>query len=189
MSDDIAKSTNKSRKQNPPKYLLLGEILRPHGIRGELRVRILTDYPERINNLEQVYVGKSPNTTTATAYFVQHMRMHQDYGLLKLKSIDDRDAADKLRQLFVMIDLDNAIPLDEGEHYLFELVGLKIQTEDGEYFGELTEVLETGANDVYIIASPKYGEVLLPVIEDVVLNTDVDAGVITVKIPDGLLPS
>src|SRR5215213_9192954 len=93
-----------------PKYLLLGEILRPHGVRGELRLRILTDHPERITELEQVFLGDDTNDDNVTIYHVQHMRMQNEYGLLKLKGIDDRDEADTLRGLFVMVDLENAVP-------------------------------------------------------------------------------
>lgn len=171
-----------------PAYLLLGEILRPHGVRGEVRMRILTDYPERINQLERVYVGDALEDMSPAPYTVEHMRMHQDYGLLKLKGVDDRDAADLLRELFVMIDIDNAIPLEEGEFYLFQLIGLTVRTVEGETLGELVDVLETGANDVYVVSSSGYGEILIPVTDDTILDTDIDAGVVTVKLPDGLLP-
>jgi 16S rRNA processing protein RimM len=171
-----------------PSHLLLGEILRPHGVRGEVRMRILTDYPERINQLERVFLGKSPDDTAPTPYSVEHMRMHQDYGLLKFKGVDDRDDADLLRNLFVMIDMANAVPLEEGEFYLFQLIGLTVQTVEGETLGELVDVLETGANDVYIVDSPTYGEILIPVTDETVLKTDIDAGIVTVKLPDGLLP-
>ena len=78
-----------------PEYLLLGEVLRPHGVRGELRLRILTDHPERINDLERVYVGRDPSKPGAQPYSVEHMRMNVEYGLLKLKGIEDRNEADR----------------------------------------------------------------------------------------------
>lgn len=187
-NDTTNKKVQTKKRETPPKYLLLGEVLRPHGIRGELRVRILTDYPERINDLGYVYIGKSADTTTATSYEVEHMRMHQAYGLLKLKTINDRDEAERFRQLFVMINLDNAVPLDEGEFYLYQLIGLNVQTEDGAHLGEVSDILETGANDVYVINSPQHGEILLPDIPDVILKMDVEASLITVRIPEGLLP-
>jgi 16S rRNA processing protein RimM len=172
-----------------PKYLLLGEVLRPHGIRGELRMRVLTDHPERISQLEHVYVGRDPNATDVQTFRVEHMRMHQDYGLLKLVGIDDRDQADMLRQLFVMIDLDHAVPLEEGEFYLYQLIGVNVQTAEGEALGTITEVLETGANDVYVVNGSKYGEILIPVLDETIVSTDIKAGVVVVKLPDGLLPS
>ena len=176
--------------QSPaPKYLLLGEILRPHGVRGEVRLRILTDHPERIAELEQVFLGDDADADEVTIHHVQQMRMQNEYGLLKLKGIDDRDEADTLRGLFVMVDLENAIPLEEGEFYLYQLIGLKVNTHDGQELGTITDVLETGANDVYVVDSPQYGEVLIPVTDETILETNVNAGFVRVKLPDGLLPS
>lgn len=172
-----------------PKYLLLGEVLRPHGVRGEVRMRILTDHPERITELEAVYIGKSVEDSKVTTYTVEHMRGHQEYGLLKLKGIDDRDAADRLRGLFVMVDIANAVPLEEGEFYLYQLIGLRVETHDGQTLGTLTDVLETGANDVYVVQSPTRGEVLIPVLESIIVKTDIASGVVTVHLPDDFFPS
>jgi 16S rRNA processing protein RimM len=87
------------------------------------------------------------------------------------------------------VAIGDAIPLDDGEVYLYQLVGLTVQTEAGETLGKLTEVLETGANDVYIIDSPKYGEVLIPATEETIRSTDINTGLMIVALPDGLLPS
>lgn len=173
----------------PPAYLLLGEILRPHGIRGELRMRVLTDYPERIATLEHVYLGAGVEARNIQRYVVEHLRMHQGYALLKLKEIETRNDAELLRDLFVMVSHDEAIPLEDDELYLYQLIGLAVHTTEGVVLGSITEVLETGANDVYIIASPDYGEILLPVIPSTVLNTDLEKGIVTVRVPEGLLPN
>ena len=172
-----------------PAYLLLGEVLRPHGIRGELRLRLLTDYPERIAKLETVYLADNPEPKKPRSYRVQGMRRNGDYGLLKLHDIDDRDQADRLRGLFVLVDMEHAVPLEAGEFYLYQLLGLTVQTEAGEILGTLTELLETGANDVYIIDSPRYGEILIPVTEETIVKTDISAGILVVNLPEGLLPS
>jgi len=171
-----------------PKYLLLGEVLRPHGVRGELRVRLLTDYPERIDQMEHVYLGSGPDDETPQTYDVEHMRMNTPYGLLKLKGIDDREDADTLRSLFVMVDLEHAVPLEEGEFYLYQLIGLTVKQQDGQTLGQITDVLETGANDVYVVNSPRYGEVLIPVTDETIVSTDIAAGELIVNLPDGLLP-
>jgi len=176
------------RDSATPEYLILGEVLRPHGIRGELRVRILTAHPDHLSELETVYLGRDPMKSTATVYRVEHIRMHQAYALLKLKGIDDRDQADRLRTLYVMAALEDAVPLEDDEFYLYQLIGMAVETVDGEKLGTVAEVLETGANEVYIIDSPKYGELLVPVLDDVVLKIDTDASLIIVKLPDGLLP-
>lgn len=114
--------------------------------------------------------------------------MNQNYGLLKLKELDDRDQADLLRALFVMIPIEQAVPLEEGEFYLYQLIGLTVQTTDGQVIGTIREVLETGANDVYGVESEQYGEVLIPVIDEIIVKTDIEARVLTVKLPEGLLP-
>ncbi len=176
-------------KPSRPKYLLLGEILRPHGIRGELRVRLLTDYPEHMAELEHVYLGRDPEVEEVSTYRLDHIRLHQGYGLMKLGGVDDRTQAENFRELFVMIDLEHAVPLEDDEVYLFDLIGLRVQSERGESLGTLSEVLETGANDVYVVDSPVYGEILIPVTDETILETDLDAGVVTVRLPDGLLPS
>jgi 16S rRNA processing protein RimM len=171
-----------------PRFLLLGEILRPHGVRGEVRMRLLTDYPERIAQLEYVYIGSSPDAAEPARYVVQHMRMHQNYGLLKLETIDDRNAAERLRALMVMVTLEDAVPLEADEIYLYQLINLTVQTKAGETLGVITDVLETGANDVYIIDSPTYGEVLIPVTTETIVKTDIEAGIVIVQLPEGLLP-
>lgn len=172
---------------NAPHFLLIGEVLRPHGVRGELRLRLLTDYPERINKLKTVYLGTDPTSSEATPYVVQHLRMNQEYGLLKLKEIDDRNQADLLRQLYVMVPLENAVPLEEGEFYLYQLIGINVQTADGTPLGVISDVLETGANDVYVVTSPQHGEVLIPVTEETIVKTDIAAGLVIVNLLEGLI--
>lgn len=81
------------------------------------------------------------------------------------------------------------MPLEDGEHYLYELIGMEVCTEDGELLGEIQEVLETGANDVYIVNGQQLGEVLIPVTNETILSTDVITKRIVVRLPEGLLPS
>ncbi len=172
-----------------PAYLLLGEILRPHGVMGEVKMRVLTAYPERLSELESVFLGSSPDGDDAREYAVERVRMNREYALVKLREIHDRTEADKIRDLYVMVELEDAIPLEEDEFYLYQLIGLTVKTVEGETLGALTEVLETGANDVYIVDSPQYGEVLIPATPETIIQTDISGGVVIVKLPDGLLPS
>lgn len=183
--------TDQSSQSNSttPEYLLIGEILRPHGVNGEVRMRVLTHHPEHLAELETVYLARRPDSTQVTPYELEHVRMHQGYALLTLKGVNDRDKADLLRQLSVLVAMEDAIPLDEGEVYLYQLIGLEVKLESGERLGEITEVLETGANDVYIVKSPQYGEVLIPATDQTILHIDVESASMIVKLPDGLLPS
>ncbi len=172
-----------------PHFLLLGQVLRPHGVRGELKIRVLTDYPERMTELETVYVGADPQAAHPRGYRVEQIRPQNEYRLLKLAGIDTRDEANRMREMFIMVALQDAVPLEEGEFYVYQLIGLKVRTETGQDLGTLTEVLETGANDVYIVDSPAYGEILIPALADTILKTDVEAGVLVVKLPEGTLPN
>lgn len=171
----------------PPRFLLIGEILRPHGVRGELRMRILTDYPERITELGKVYIGEGVDAKAPAVYAVEHMRMHQNYGLLKLEGINNRTDAEIFRQLYVMVSIEDAVPLEEGEFYLFQLIGLDVRTADGEQLGKIIDVMETGANDVYIVESARYGELLIPVTDETIIETNIEQGFVAVNLPEGLI--
>lgn len=178
-----------AQSSKQPEYLLLGELLRPHGIRGELRMRVLTDYPERIKQLKQVYLGDATDHRHVTPYKVEATRFHKAYLLIKFEEIKDRNDADTLRGQFVMIDIDNAVPLEDDEFYMFELIGLTVKTESGAVLGTVRDVMETGANDVYIVKGKEHGELLIPAHDETLIEFDFEARVVIVRLPDGLLPS
>lgn len=171
-----------------PYYLVLGKVLRPHGVRGELRIQLMTDYPERISTLEFVYLGSDPMQEEADRYHLIAMRRNKGYGLLTLQGIQDRNTADTLRDLLVMVDIANAVPLNDGEFYLYQLMGMQVYTDDGKVLGSITDIIETGANDVYVVQSDDYGEVLIPITDETLIETHISARKIIVKLPEGLLP-
>lgn len=175
-------------ERKTPKYLILGEILRPHGVRGEVRMRIVTDYPERLSQLKTVYLGKSPEDKKIAPAKLTHVRFHKDYALLTFKGYNNRDEADALRSQLVMVDLENAVPLEEGEYYLFQLIGLTVVSNDAP-IGIVKEVIQTGANDVYVLDSDTLGEVLIPAHDETIVKIDFDTEIITMNLPEGLLPS
>lgn len=177
---------DKSSSEQIP-FLLLGRVLRPHGIRGELRLEILTAYPERIVTGKRLFIGTDPKKPeSATEYTVVQSRKHQHFLILQLEEITDRNDAELMRNLYVMVPPEEAVPLEEGEFYLYQLIGLTVHTDEDELLGELTEVIETGANDVYIVQGPR-GEVLLPAIDECILDIDFDNQTMTVHLLDGLL--
>ena len=171
-----------------PKYLVLGEILRPHGIKGEVRMRIVTDYPERLPELDSVYIGKSATDKDIARLGLKRVRFNKNYALLTLEGCCNRNEADRLRGKVAMVDIDDAAPLEDGEYYLFQLIGLQVVAGD-ETVGRVKEVLQTGANDVYVVEGGKYGEVLIPAHAETISSIDFDAEVITMSLPEGLLPS
>ena len=168
--------------QSPePRFIAVGRVRRPHGVRGELRVELLTNYPERLSHHEVLYLGEE-----LRPYPLESVRFHQDVALIKLVGCEDRDQADLLRGQLVQVPFEDAVPLDEGEYYDFQIIGAEVVTEAGESLGRVAEVLETKANDVYVVLGPR-GEVLIPVVEHVVQEIDLDAGRILVKLMPGLL--
>ena len=170
-----------------PRYFVLGEILRPHGIRGEARMRLTTDYPEQLKDLRSVYLGDSADDEKPLAIGLESVRFHQNYALLTLHGYRDRDAAERLRQKYVLLPMDEAQPLEEGEYYLFQLVGLTVYDGDRRV-GVVKEILETGANDVYIVSCDDGSEALLPAHDETIESIDFDAGLIRMRLPDGVLP-
>lgn len=169
----------------PPelRYLAIGRIVRAHGLRGEVSAVVLTEFPERFDTTEWVYLG---NEFEATAYRLESYRWHKTNVLLKLEGVNDRTQADTLRGQLVQVPIEEAIPLPEGTYYLYQLIGLQVKSTTGELLGTITQVLETGANDVYLVRSEDR-ELLLPAIPDVIKQIDIDSGVMVVHVIDGLI--
>ena len=170
--------------ENPaePSFLVIGQVLKPHGVRGEVRVRPHTDEPERFSWLKIVYVGETDPQPVA----VESFRFHKDLVLLKLAGVDDRDAAQAWRGTWLQVPPEDALPLEEGEYYLYQLMGLQVFSDADELLGELTDIIETGANYVFVVQGER-GELLLPDTEEVVQSIDLENGRMVVHILPGLL--
>ncbi len=165
-----------------PRYLAVGRVLRPHGIRGELRVQSFTDFPERLAEVSHIYVGPAYRRMA-----IEKARCHKDRILLKLEGIEDRSAAEAFRDQVVYVAIEDAVPLEEEEYYHFQVVGMQVETADGEALGEIVEVLAPpGANDVFVVHGPR-GEILIPAIEDAVREIDFDAMRMVITPMPGLL--
>jgi len=169
------------QKSAQVQHLVIGRIVAPRGLRGELRLDIETDNPERFGALREVYLGEK-----RIPFRVLHARLHQGQALLMLDGISSREAAEAWRNTLVYVTMEDAIPLEKGEYYCHQIVGLLAITPEGERLGRVTEVLSTGANDVYVVDTGGGQELLLPAIKQVVIRIDLDAGAMTVCVPDGL---
>jgi 16S rRNA processing protein RimM len=145
-------------------------------------MRVLTAHPDRLPTLETLYIGE-----TRRPYQVKQVRRHKQGMIVLLDGMGDRDEAETLRGQFVYVHIKNAVPLEEGEYYLFQIEGIKVVSDTGEELGRLTDLIETGANDVYVVTSPDNREILLPVIPEVIRRVDVSAGIMTVHLLDGLV--
>ncbi|MGQ9584175.1 MAG: ribosome maturation factor RimM [Anaerolineae bacterium] len=169
--------------KSQPAYLAIAQIVAPHGVRGEVRAAILTEFPERFGLLKEVYLGEEGRPVP-----LERHRFHRGQVVLKLRGCDTRDQAEGLRGVLVQVPLSEAMPLPEGAYYVHQVLGLKGWTEGGEFLGEVVEVLETGANDVYVFRGGPWGEILVPALESVVLELDPEQGRMLIRLPPGLKP-
>jgi 16S rRNA processing protein RimM len=161
--------------------LTVAVIERPHGVRGEMRARITTDRPEQLKRLKSLYLGDE-----ASPRNVLGVRFHQDRVLLRLAGIDTPEAVKALSGTPLRILGSQTAPLAEGEYFLFQLIDNEVVNEAGEVIGRLHDIIETGANEVYVVKRPDAPDLLLPNIPTVVLSIDPDAKRIVVK-PDDFL--
>lgn len=143
-----------------------------------------TDLPERFSWLEQVYVGDEDPQAIA----VEGIRYHKDWILLKLAGSDSRQAAEAFRGRWLFVPEAEAIPLAEDEYFLYQLIGLAVYSEAGEHLGKISQVIETGANNVFEVQGPR-GELLIPDTQEVVREINLEAGRITIHLLPGLLPT
>ena len=167
---------------NPPDWLVVGKIVAAFGTKGEIRVMSQTDFPERFAAGSRLFVEREPG-----AFTVQTCRWHKGQPLLKLSGIEDRDRAEAFHGRYLRVPGEALAPLEDGEYYLFQLMGLTVVADDGRELGTIGDILHTGANDVYVVPTPK-GELLLPAIKEVVQEVDLSAGRMTVHLLPGLLP-
>jgi len=164
-------------------HLAVGRILGVHGIRGELKVEVLTDFAQRFAPGSRLLLeGEKIECEVMSA------RSHKTYLLVKLRGFESRTEAERLHGLHFLVPRDNAEVLPENEYYVDELIGLRIITTDGVELGKLTEVLWTTANEVYVVDGP-FGEVLLPAIADVVQEVNLQNGEMLVVLLPGLVQS
>jgi len=174
--------------QHPPtpdETLLIGEIVAPFGVRGQVKVRAYTAQIEHLRrHIRSVYVGAERREYTL-GKIIEHKP-----GLLviALGGVATRDAAEALRGQEIAIRESDAAPLEAGEYFIHQLYGLTVVAEDGATIGRVREVLETGANDVLVVARPDQSDALIPMIHDVVQNLDIPGGRVVVRLIEGLLP-
>ncbi len=164
--------------------LRVGVITSTHGIRGEVKVFPTTDDPMRFLDLKKVIlIDKRGNINLE----IENVKFFKNMVILKFKGIDNINDIERYKGCDLMITREDAVPLDENEYFIADLIGLKVVTDKGEDFGILRDVMQTGANDVYVVDTYDKKEVLLPYIEECILDIDLDKGVITAHIMDGLV--
>jgi len=150
-----------------PERLMIGIIGAPHGVNGAMRLRIISDFPERLATLSHVSIGDDPQRRR-----LRSLRGASPTAILEINGVSSRNEAALLRGMPLYMDIRDAKPLDEGEYYWHQLIDMIVVSPEGETLGTLTSILQTGANDVYVVTRPNGGELLLPAIKEIVLDID-----------------
>lgn len=166
-----------------PLFLAVGQLRRPHGIHGEMQMLVLTDFPDRLQPGLVVYLGERHKSHT-----IRSRRSHRDLLLVAFEGFPDRTAVEILRNQLVYLPAELAPELPAGEYYQHELLDLAVIDESGTELGVVEEILETGANDVLLVRRLNGSEILLPLIDQVVKEIDLESGRIHIVLMPGLLP-
>jgi 16S rRNA processing protein RimM len=164
-----------------PDRLAIGRIVRPHGVRGEL---IVEPYSETIRSVDpesEVFIDSSQ-----TPYKVLSLRSHQKRLILRIEGCEDRETAEAFRGSELLIPTPDVEPLPDGVYYRWQILGLEVKEQAGRTLGTVTDILETGANDVYIVRGDDERELLLPAIKEVIIEVNLENGHLLVRLPDGL---
>ncbi|WP_172797844.1 ribosome maturation factor RimM [Longilinea arvoryzae] len=159
-----------------PVFLIVGKLRRPHGLAGEVLMEVITDFPERMRSGRELFIGE-----THVPIHLERTRKNPPFLLLKFRDIDTPEEVGKFRNCMVYVRADSLPKLPEGEYYQHQMIGLKVLTEEGQSLGILTEVVETGANDVYIVTGEDGKEILLPAIREVILSVNLAEKTMTVR--------
>lgn len=186
MPKSVKRPSKKAKLGLPPQgsgpaFLAVARVRRPFGVKGETLLEILTDFPRRLFQAEKLFVGEEHRP-----HSVASLRRHGEEMLLQLEDIRDRDAAELLRGQILYIRTDDLPPLPPGVYYFHQIEGLEAVTETGEILGRVKEILKTGANDVYVVRGAR-GEILLPVIPQVIREVRLGEGRIIVRLLEGLV--
>lgn len=162
-------------------HVIVGRIKGPWGLRGDLRVEVLSDYALRFSPGSVIYLGDQPAR-------VERSRSTDGGLVLKLDLVNDRSAAELLHGRDLTVPQAEVPPLPEGSYYHFQIIGMGVWSQQGDYLGEVEEIIVTGSNDVYVIKGRDRKELLVPALEDVILEVNLQDNRMTVQLPEGLTP-
>lgn len=164
------------------KLVKIGKIAKPHGVRGTLKVLPLTDDKTRYNKLRKIYIQTRHGIKE---FDILAVRYQDKFVLLDLVGIETMTEAEGYIGNYIAIEKKDRMPLDENTYYIEDLIGLNVYEEET-YLGKLIDVMQPGSNDVYIITLEDGKELLLPAIKSVILEVDIDLGLMKVNVPEGL---
>lgn len=163
--------------------LQIGVITTTHGVRGEVKVFPTTDDPMRFKKLKQVILDTGKEQIELE---VAGARFFKNLVILKFKGIDNINDVEQYRQKSLYVTRENAVSLGENEYFIADLIGLKVVSDEGEELGDLSDVLQTGANDVYVVSKENTPDLLIPAIRDCIRQVDIESGTMQVHLLAGL---
>jgi len=173
------KNLSGSPQSGEPVYLTVGKIRRPHGVKGEVVMEMITDFPQRITAGIQIHIGPKKQ-----AYKLASIRPTGELYLISIEGFTDCDAVSVFRNQWVYVPASTIGPLPDGLFYHREVIGMQVADEQGNSIGIVREILVTGANDVYVVEAEDGSEILLPAIKSVILMMDRDTGRMVVRLQE-----
>ncbi len=166
------------------KYLEIGQIVNTFGIKGMVKVKPFTDNIERFDELEKVYIE---NKKGKKEYEIEEVKYHKNMVLIKFKGIENPEDANLLRESYLLVDRANEKPLEEGTYYIVDMIGLDVYTDENELLGKLEDIFNTGSNDIYVVKNELGKQILLPAIDDVLKEIDMENKKVIVHLIPGLI--
>ena len=166
------------------KYLEIGQIVNTFGIKGMVKVKPFTERIERFDELKKVYIE---NKNSRKEYEIEEVKYHKNMVLIKFKGIETVEEANLLRESYILVDRENEKPLEEGTYYIVDMIGLDVYTDENEFLGKLEDIFNTGSNDIYVVKNEQGKQILLPAIDDVLKEIDMDNKKVIVHLIPGLI--
>ena len=166
---------------SPVDYLAVARVVAAHGIRGEVRCELITDFPDRLKRTKQLFRGEAHVPVE-----LERVRLDKNAAIVKLSGVESRTEAERLRGQMLYVPVSEAVPLPGDSYFWHQIIGLKVRSDAGQELGEVADIMQTGSNDVYVVRKDRT-ELLLPAIKDVVQEIDLAGGVMTVHLMEGLV--
>ena len=165
------------------KYLELGQIVNVKGLKGEVKINSFTEDNTKFERIPKVFLKRKE---TLTEYEIEKVGYHKNQVIIKFKNVDTVEEAETLRNSYIVVDREIFGELPEGVYYIADLIGLDVFTESNEYLGKVDDIFSTGSNDVYVVKDELGKQKLLPGIDEVIKQIDLESGKIIVNLIEGL---
>lgn len=164
------------------KMLRVGKIINTHGLKGEIKVLSLSDYLERFEELEWVFIEGNNEK-----FYIDKIKYQKNNAIISFKGYDDINLVEKFKNKYLLIDESQRRDLPEGTYYIADIIGLEVYTINDEYLGKVVDILQAGSNEVYLIQNDKSTPIMIPAVEEFVPHISVDEGKIIVDPIEGMI--